>query len=163
MERLLIIIGALVVGALLLYSSLMQHQAPALDPAELAAVSPSDEWFQAEVLQAPETVLVEFGAKWCGPCRQLGRLFPRLEEEFGEALKIVEVDIDERPELAASYDIGPIPTLLVVKDGTVVAAQEGFSDYRQLAGFIRPHVSEPTEVATPAAPAADVLAAPSGS
>jgi thioredoxin 1 len=69
------------------------------------------------------TVLVKYGASWCGPCRMIKPTLERLESQHG--LPIVEVDIDKDPELAKQFRIMSIPTMLLFKDGQVVRTVVG--------------------------------------
>ena len=75
--------------------------------------------FQQEVLDSHETVLVDFWASWCGPCRMLAPVVDEIAEE-NPNLKVCKVNIDEQPELASQFQIMSIPTLMVFKDGKVV-------------------------------------------
>ena len=63
------------------------------------------------------TVLVDFWAQWCGPCKQISPMVDILAEEFTERLVVVKVDIDQHPELAARYNVMSIPTLLFLDGG----------------------------------------------
>jgi len=71
---------------------------------------------QAEVIDAGQTVLLDFWAPWCAPCRMLS---PVLEQAADEApdVKVVKVNIDQEPELAQQFGIMTIPTLVIIKDG----------------------------------------------
>ncbi len=74
--------------------------------------------FQEEVVKSEKTVLLDFWAPWCGPCRMVS---PVLEEIAGERpdIKVCKVNIDEEYDLAVQYRIASIPTLLVLRDGQV--------------------------------------------
>ena len=79
----------------------------------MAIVHANAQTFPQEVLQSNETVLVDFWAAWCGPCKMLA---PILEELDGVApCKIVKVDVDENRSLALQYAVASIPTLLVLR------------------------------------------------
>ena len=75
--------------------------------------------FEAEVLQSATPVLVDFGAPWCGPCKQLDPIMDELAASHGERLKIVKVDIQESPEVAMQFGVMAVPTLLFMKSGKV--------------------------------------------
>ena len=75
--------------------------------------------FEEEVIKSEKTVLVDFWATWCGPCRMLAPVIEEISEERTD-IKVCKVDVDEEPELAAEYGIQSIPTLLVFKDGKAV-------------------------------------------
>lgn len=80
--------------------------------------------FQRIVKESAKTVLVDFGASWCGPCRMIA---PVLEEVAAERpdVKVCKVNVDEEQELAISYHVSSIPTLLVFKNGQVVKQSVG--------------------------------------
>lgn len=91
--------------------------------------------FRETVLESDVPVLVDFYADWCGPCRALG---PLLEEVAGEtpSAKVVKVNVDDSPELAAQYRIDAIPSLKVFKHGKVVAQHLGMADKRKLQALL---------------------------
>ena len=80
-------------------------------------------------------VLIDFFATWCGPCKMLSPVIEQVEREHQD-LKVVKVDVDEAPAIAAKYGIQAIPTLFLVKDGQVVANQMGYLNKNQLENFI---------------------------
>ncbi|MBQ6052897.1 MAG: thioredoxin [Clostridia bacterium] len=75
--------------------------------------------FEEEVIKSEKTVLVDFWATWCGPCRMLAPVIEEISEERTD-IKVCKVDVDEEPELAAEYGIQSIPTLIVFKDGKAI-------------------------------------------
>lgn len=77
------------------------------------------ETFEKEVLQSEKTVLLDFFATWCGPCKMLAPILDEIAEER-EDVKVCKVDVDQEPELAAQYQVVSIPTLFVMEKGEVV-------------------------------------------
>ncbi len=87
--------------------------------------------FDDQVLKLDVTVLVDFYAEWCGPCHVQAPILDELAREI-ETAKIVKVDVDENRELATRYEISSIPTLLVFKNGQVVAGHQGVASKEQM-------------------------------
>ena len=75
--------------------------------------------FEQEVLHSDKPVLIDFWAPWCGPCRMLSPVISEIAEEYGDKIKVCKVNVDDEGELAASFNVMSIPTLVVVKDGKV--------------------------------------------
>ena len=82
----------------------------------MAALKLTKDNFQAEVLEAKGTVLVDFWASWCGPCKMIGPIIDQIADERSD-VKICKVNVDEEQELAVQFKVMSIPTLLVFKDG----------------------------------------------
>ncbi len=74
--------------------------------------------FAADVLQSPIPVLVDFWAEWCGPCRMVSPILDEIATERADSLRIVKVNVDEHPGLAAQYKITSIPAMKLFKNGT---------------------------------------------
>ena len=90
----------------------------------MAALKITKDNFQAEVLEATETVLVDFWASWCGPCKMIGPIIDQIADERSD-VKVCKINVDEEPELAAKFKVMSIPTLLVFKNGEVVTQSMG--------------------------------------
>ena len=85
-------------------------------------------------------VLVDFFATWCGPCRMLG---PVLEEVSNDRIgvKIVKIDVDECPNLARSFGVMSVPTLILFKDGKEVSKENGFMPKEELVDWINKSIN----------------------
>ncbi|MBY0099067.1 thioredoxin [Mesobacillus maritimus] len=86
------------------------------------------------------TVLVDFWATWCGPCKMIAPVLEELDTDMGDKVKIVKVDVDENQETAGKFGIMSIPTLLVLKDGEVVDKAVGYQPKEALAELLNKHV-----------------------
>ena len=85
----------------------------------MAALKITKDNFQAEVLEAKETVLVDFWASWCGPCKMIGPIIDQIADERSD-VKVCKINVDDEQELAVQFKVMSIPTLMVFKDGKVV-------------------------------------------
>lgn len=92
--------------------------------------------FQQEVLDSKQTVLVDFWASWCGPCRMVAPILDEIACERPD-VKIAKVNVDEQPELAAAYQIMSIPTLIVMKDGKIVNQSMGARPKQQILDLLK--------------------------
>ena len=83
-----------------------------------------------------DVVLVDFFATWCGPCKMLAPVLEELSNDRS-LVKIVKVDIDESMDLAKRYGIMSVPTLLLFKDGKLIANRVGFASKNEIEDWIR--------------------------
>lgn len=96
--------------------------------------------FDRDVLSAAGPVLVDFYADWCAPCRAVAPVVRSLAADFGDALTVTKVDVDQNQELAAKYGVRGIPTLILFKDGTPVETAIGLASVDTLSQVIRRHL-----------------------
>jgi thioredoxin 1 len=96
----------------------------------------SDANFEAEVLKATETVVVDFWAEWCGPCRMIAPALEEISGTIGPNVKIVKLNVDENPATASKYGIMSIPTLMIFKNGELASRQVGAAPKQKLEQWI---------------------------
>lgn len=104
----------------------------------MAIVDVTDQSFKNEV--ASGTVLVDFWAPWCGPCKMIAPVLDEIDQEMGDKLKIAKVNVDNNPDTAGEYGVMSIPTLMVFKDGEVVDKLHGFQPKEQLSEWLNNHI-----------------------
>lgn len=93
--------------------------------------------FEAEVLQSPVPVLVDFWAEWCAPCKVQNPILAELAKDLAGKLKIGKVDVDNQPELGEQYGIMSIPTIKIFKKGQVVSEMIGLQSKERLMSEIQ--------------------------
>ncbi len=92
----------------------------------------TDSNFQSEVVSASEPVLVDFWAPWCMPCRQIAPMIDQLAAENAGSVRVGKVNVDENPQIATTYGIQNIPTLIIFKNGQPVSRFVGGKPKSQL-------------------------------
>ena len=85
----------------------------------MAVLHITKDTFQAEVLESEKTVLLDFCATWCGPCRMIAPVLEEVAQER-EDVKVCKIDVDQEPELARQFQIMSIPTLIVMEKGKII-------------------------------------------
>jgi len=96
--------------------------------------------FSSEVLASPAPVLVEFGAEWCHPCKQLEPILKELAAEWDGKLKLGQVDVDHDPDLAIQYGVMGVPTLILFLGGQPAERLTGFQPRERLRAKIEQHL-----------------------
>lgn len=81
--------------------------------------------FDQEVVKSDKTVLIDFWAAWCGPCRMLSPIVDEIAQERDD-IKVCKVNVDEEQDIAAAFNVMSIPTLAVIKDGKIVSQSAGY-------------------------------------
>ena len=77
-------------------------------------------------IASKQVIFIDFGAKWCGPCKMILPLIETLQPEF-PSVKFLKCDIDECPDIAQAFSITSVPTLMLFKDGKLIARDGGMS------------------------------------
>lgn len=102
----------------------------------MSVLSVNKNSFAQEVINSDKTVLVDFWASWCGPCRMLSPIVDEIAAEHPE-IKVCKVNVDDEPELAQSFQIMSIPSLMVFKNGKVVANSIGLRPKAEIEAMIK--------------------------
>lgn len=85
-----------------------------------------------QILNDPKPVLIDFYAEWCGPCKMMSPILKELKEKMGETLHIIKIDVDNNQQIASKYQVRGVPTLMLVKAGSVLWKQSGVMDANSL-------------------------------
>ena len=96
----------------------------------------TDTTFKSEVLESQVPVLVDYWAEWCGPCKMIGPILDESADSYADRLSIAKINVDENQSVPSRYHVRGIPTLMLFKNGAVVATKVGAVSKSQLAAFI---------------------------
>jgi thioredoxin 1 len=96
----------------------------------------TDASFEADVLQPGSTVLVDFWAEWCGPCKMIAPILDEVATAYQGKLSIAKMNVDENRAMPAKFGIRGIPTLMLFKNGELAATKVGALSKAQLTAFI---------------------------
>jgi len=96
----------------------------------------SDASFEQDVINSNKTILVDFWAEWCGPCKSIGPILDEIANEYDGKIVIAKMNVDENIQTPPKYGIRGIPSLLIFKDGSVVDTKMGALSKAELSAFI---------------------------
>ncbi len=113
-------------------------------------IEANEQSFEQEVTQAGVPMLVDFYAPWCGPCKMLAPVLDKLAQEFAGRAKVVKVNVDDAPGLAAEFGITGVPTMMFFKGSLLVDRVVGFAAPKDLKARLE-NLSTPAPAATVAA------------
>ena len=103
----------------------------------MSVVNLNEKNFEEEVLKSDKTVLIDFWASWCGPCRMMSPVVDEIAEEMKDAVKVCKINIDEEQNLAVKYNVMSIPTFVVIRDGKEIGRTIGVQDKEEIKKMLK--------------------------
>lgn len=89
-----------------------------------------------EIIKGEGLTLVDFFATWCGPCKMMHPVLEQLNDELGESVRVIKIDVDKNMDLSMQYRIQSVPTLMLFKNGAAVWRQSGVMSLNNLKSII---------------------------
>jgi thioredoxin 1 len=102
----------------------------------------SDGAFESDVINSDSPVLVDFWAEWCNPCKMIAPILEEVASEYNEKVQVMKLNIDENPETPPKFAVRSIPTLILFKNGQVIATHTGSLNKSQLTAFLDSHLED---------------------
>ncbi len=102
----------------------------------MTSIPVSDDSFDSDVLKAEGSVLVDFWAEWCGPCKMISPALEEIAKEMDGRIQIAKMNIDDNPVTPQKYGVRGIPTLMLFRDGQVAATKVGAVPKNQLQEWV---------------------------
>lgn len=103
----------------------------------MSALKITTENFEQEVMNSDKPVLLDFWASWCGPCKMVGPIVEEVAEETANSIKVGKINVDEQPELAQTFKVMSIPTLVVMKNGKIAQSSVGFKSKQAILDMLQ--------------------------
>ena len=104
----------------------------------------TDASFGKDVLQPGRTVLVAFGASWCGPCHLMASGLRALASQQRDRLRVAKLDVDDNPATADRYGVETFPVCILFRDGAEIARLDGYMPLRKLEAALAPYLEPAT-------------------
>jgi len=100
----------------------------------------TDSNFDDEIKNSQLSILIDFWAEWCGPCKQIGPILEEIGEEKKDKLKIFKLNVDENPQTPQKFGVRGIPTLMLFKDGKLIDTKVGSLSKNILESWLDPNL-----------------------
>ncbi|MHA6696592.1 thioredoxin family protein [Chryseobacterium sp. A301] len=95
-----------------------------------------------ELIDSERPVLIDFFATWCGPCKVQSSVLTEVKDRIGELARIVKIDVDQFPSIAAEYGVRGVPTLAIFKNAELLYKQSGVHDVNTLESLLKKHSTQ---------------------
>ena len=135
---LIIFISLLILASKILNKEYSQNKIEKnkMEENKMKVITVTEKNFEEEVLKSEKTVLIDFYADWCGPCKMLSPIVEQVAEE-NDKIKVVKINIDQEENLAVEYQIVSIPTLVVIKNGKEIKRSVGVIDKEKILNLVK--------------------------